>query len=254
MSVVSEPRVIVRDVGVSAAVHIVDGHPTLLLSPNQSFDAAVAAVHKTLPNMHPDSARRLVRKHLPHAIQLDDLHSEPPPARRAARRRTDTLGHRSVQALIGLAVSGLLLGAFLLGMGVHQPIPRNSPAALLGALEEPVWDNPLFHFFETQGGGGYCTPIDGLRARCVDPEGGVWLAEASIRPGSVTYAFSEGRERLVIMAFASERRATRWVNEPGTQDTYRNVEVCHRYAVYGSSPERVQRIKGLLKKKAELGV
>lgn len=47
--------------------------PMLVLRPFASFGAAVRAVSAVCPRTSEDDVRRLVRKHLPHALDLDDL-------------------------------------------------------------------------------------------------------------------------------------------------------------------------------------
>lgn len=64
------PLVVVQDVGVDAVLVKDGGRGLLVIRPGQTFNSAVQAVQRVLPQMHPDTVRRLVREHLPHAPEL----------------------------------------------------------------------------------------------------------------------------------------------------------------------------------------
>lgn len=70
----SDCDVVVRDVGVDAAVtHQDNGRPLLMLRPYMSRGAAVQAIMGVLPAMPADEAAKIVREALPHAPDLDDV-------------------------------------------------------------------------------------------------------------------------------------------------------------------------------------
>lgn len=67
-------EVLVVDLGVDACVLEREGHESVLvIRPHQTFGSAVSAVSEAFPCAGIDQVRRLVRRYLPDAVDLDDI-------------------------------------------------------------------------------------------------------------------------------------------------------------------------------------
>lgn len=246
---VASPHVRVADVGVDAALRFRDdGAPELILSPKQTFESACRAVSAAMPNMHPDEVRRLVRRSLPDAMELADLLPAAPRARSVAPRgggRRRGQAHRLARCVVASVGGMTVAGAFLIGYAMHEPA-ATTVASTPAISTDDLFTGGLFDSFAEAG--GKCEPMGKMHARCVDSDGMVMLTEASLGPGSVTYSFTYGGDRIVLKAFQDEDSSLAWARQRPTailtgSDHLRRVG---RYVLYGTDAKRIEQYVDLL--------
>lgn len=232
-----QPEVLVKDVGVDAALYPGGDRPVLILRPAQSFESAVQAVRAVLPAMHPDAARRLVREHLPGLPTQETVDTPRPPLR--------VVRSHPVAVTVGLlAAAALLVGGFLLTAVAASGQGDDSGAAAPAV----TFTGDLFDVWQKSGGG--CVEAGRGRARCVDTDGYVLYAEAGTWPDGTVYVFSYGGERIVARAFPTGRDASRWAREDGTGDLFGYVRAVGSWVLAGTDPTRIDRYADLIARQA----
>lgn len=207
------PEVVVSDIETGAVLVEQPGRRSrLFLMRGQLFESAVDAAAAALPDLHPDDVRALVREAMPEAARLESVPASTgwvPGAAfhtpRALRRRMEVLRRRTawMWASIGVAVSGLTVGAFW-----WQSVEARADLA--------AFSEARFGAFETAMGLS-CEELTPLTARCTvvsgQDRGDVILAEAEIADGHLAYRLQRGSERTYLMVFESEEAARLWAAE-----------------------------------------
>ncbi len=228
-------RVVVRDVGVDACFTEDDDEPVLVLRPAQSFSGAVRAVLGCMPNLHPDEARRLVRKHLPQAPHLEDSLAVTLGAPTPWRSRRRRLNRRKLTVLAGaLTGSGMLVGAGVTLAVVHP----HDPVGALG-IQVPPHQGPLFEAFD-------CTFSAPLQGVCI-VDGFVASVDTSLSVGKTSYTFGFGRNRVVVVDFGSKaaREGELDLKQVGST-TAEAPRPAGRYLLLGDDPELLDAWAGRL--------
>lgn len=232
------PRVIVVDIGVDAALYSEPGNRVLVLRPGQTFNNAVAAAQRCLPDSHPDTIRTIVRTNLPGAPDFDPPEAAPVRATSGEPEPTPTRWpwRKSLIPILAAALAVVVVGAF----GVVR--------AISGSADGPFTDEAFAEF--ARRGEFVCHQTGELQATCTDPRGGVLVSEATIGPRSVVYMFSYGERRVGLRVFADAKSARSWASNPPTQEMYRGVRAQGRFVLWGNDAGKIDYYVGLLKDSA----
>ncbi|HET9656654.1 MAG TPA: hypothetical protein VFP72_14965 [Kineosporiaceae bacterium] len=216
--------VVVGDIEVDAALVEREGRVVaLVLRSGQTFENAVDAVLALRTGLHPDAVRSLVRRNLPHIVDLTASLPADPPSRR--RRRVATLPAVAAMVLSLAAVIVVALGWEAVH-GAEKP-----QASAITTLADQA--------------GLVCRVVGARIARCTDPASGrLMLAEESTGPNTSLVTLGWGEHRVLAKLFDSEPTAQAWAQERATVALYGRVAIAGSWAVWGTDKAEVD---GLVK-------
>jgi hypothetical protein len=222
-------RVVAHDgIDVAASVATEDGQPVLIvLRKGQTFESAVDALAKALPNEHPSTVNALVRQALPDAPLLRaelQEHSpvivRPVPLVSPGRRFT-------VAAAVVTAVFTLVTYSYAARGAVsatRQPGP--APTVAAGAAAPDGVYEDVVRAAQLQ-----CHRVTTVDAVCTDPSGRVVSAQAGVPLVTLDWA----EDRIIVRAFGDTQEASNWARQRATVKMLRHVHSVGQYAVMGTN-------------------
>lgn len=219
-----EPRrVIAHDgIDVAASVATEDGEPVLIvLRQGQTFESAVDALTKALPDEHPSTVHALVRQALPDAPLLRaELREHSPVIARPVPPSTPGRSFTIAAAVVAVVFALVTYLYAVASVGVtHQPRPA---AAAADVYVDVVQAAQL-----------QCHQVTTANAVCTDPAGRV----VSMQAGAPLVTLDWAEDRILVRAFGDAQEASDWARQKATAKMLGHAHSVGRYAVMGTDEQ-----------------
>lgn len=239
-------EVVVRDDAPKdvALVMMPDG-PVLVLRRMQSFPNACKQVAAVVPTAHPDAIRKLVRKHLPEALDFDVLQeSTAPPSWIHGRDARPGRGRWSWKARAAAVVSGLALAAAPVA-GYFWVSSQHPGPLVTGDFFQGVTAMAGFHS---------CEVLDADDAQCVTGHPGHVVtvsARAGDSPKPDKYLLKDSSRVGLLLSFDNAGLAADWQRQDANVSLWRFIERRGQYVMAGTEHELVHSFAGALSRYIE---